>query len=266
MNMPVVTIIIVNHNYEKYICDAIDSAINQIYPKNRLRIIVIDDCSTDNSWQTVYKKYFQNQPHDNARIGLPTKTVVLPNGVTLIATKMDKCVGPSEARNVAITMTLQSTDIYAILDADDVYYPNKVLKCVQKIMEAPEVIGVIYGDYDIHNVETGNTIREYKEPFDKLRLFEECIVHSGSIINKKALEYAFEKTGFYDRNLRCAEDYDLWLRIADKFMIVHIPESLSLVRVHNQNSTNAVQKETWQKCWARVREKLIQRHNEQTSI
>ena len=266
MNMPVVTIIIANHNYEKYICDAIDSAINQIYPKNRLRIVVIDDCSTDNSWQIVYKKYFQSHTHESNGIGIPTKTVVLPNGVTLIATKMDKSVGPSEARNIAITMTRQSTDIYAILDADDVYYPNKVLKCVQKVMEAPDVIGVVYGDYDIYNVETGNTVREYKEPFDKIRLFDECIVHSGAIITKVALEHVFEPTGFYDKNLRCAEDYDLWLRISDKFMIVHIPESLSMVRVHNNNSTNSVQKEIWQQCWTRVREKLIKRHNEPTSI
>jgi glycosyltransferase involved in cell wall biosynthesis len=44
-----ISIIITNHNYGKYLPRAIRSAINQSFNKDEYEIIVIDDCSTDNS-------------------------------------------------------------------------------------------------------------------------------------------------------------------------------------------------------------------------
>lgn len=46
-NRPLVSIIINNYNYASYIKQAIDSALNQIYPHTE--VIVVDDCSTDDS-------------------------------------------------------------------------------------------------------------------------------------------------------------------------------------------------------------------------
>ena len=51
---PLVSIIIPCYNREKYIKDAIDSAINQSY--NNIEIIVIDDGSVDNS-ANIVKSY-----------------------------------------------------------------------------------------------------------------------------------------------------------------------------------------------------------------
>jgi len=44
-----ISIIITNYNYEKYVARAIRSAINQSFNKNEYEIIVIDDCSIDQS-------------------------------------------------------------------------------------------------------------------------------------------------------------------------------------------------------------------------
>ena len=153
------------------------------------------------------------------------------------------------------------TEYYAILDADDIYYPNKVLELLTTASCSPD-IGVVYGDYDILNIETATKKREYKEPFSIKRLQEECIVHSGAMISKNALINTQEPTGYYDVNLRCAEDYDLWLRISEKYMIIHVPASLSLVRVHQNNSTNSVRKEIWEKCWNIVSQKFKARHGQ----
>lgn len=86
-------------------------------------------------------------------------------------------------------------------------------------------------------------------------------MHAGALISKEALLKTVEPTGFYDVNLRCAEDYDLWLRIAEHFVIVHVPKSLSLVRNHSENSTNSVKKEIWERCWQIVAYKFQQRNN-----
>ena len=46
-NQPLVSIIINNYNYDRFLPEAINSAINQTYPHTE--IIVVDDGSTDNS-------------------------------------------------------------------------------------------------------------------------------------------------------------------------------------------------------------------------
>ena len=150
-------------------------------------------------------------------------------------------------------MTIDKYDCFAILDADDIMYPHKLEKCVDELF-SDDNIGVVYADYDILNVDTGTLIREYKEPFDRIRLGQECIVHSGAVIKKEPLLMTRNNNGFYNRTMRTCEDYELWIRISKFFMISHIPESLTLVRNHQNNSTNTVSKEIWENNWRKVAE------------
>jgi len=59
--------------------------------------------------------------------------------------------------------------------------------------------------------------------------------------------------------MRTCEDYDLWMRISEQFIIAHIPEALTLVRVTNKSSSAVVNQEVWQQNWLRVMEKMRQR-------
>ena len=167
--------------------------------------------------------------------------------------------GPSDARNWGIGYTLSYTDIYAVLDADDQMYENKISTCVGVMSPDMESIGVVYADYDTYHVNTDKKIREFKEPYGRKRLIQECMVHSGSLINKKALESVYEDTGFYDISMRTCEDYDLWMRISEKYILVHVPESLTLVRVTGDNSSFVVNQDVWQKNWSKVMEKMQDR-------
>lgn len=66
-----VSIIITNHNYEKYIGRAIRSSINQSFNHNEYEIIVIDDNSTDKSRNVIeqYREHIRPIFND-ANIGL----------------------------------------------------------------------------------------------------------------------------------------------------------------------------------------------------
>ena len=138
--------------------------------------------------------------------------------------------------------------------------PSKINRCVSVLKKSP-MIGAVYADYDTINTETGKVIREYKEPYSRNKLVMECIVHSGSLITKEALISTKEETGYYDETMRTCEDYDLWMRISEKYIIGHVPLALTNVRVTGLNSSFTVDQSVWGRNWQRVVEKAQQRAN-----
>lgn len=252
-NLPKVTIIIANHNYGEYVGEAIKSAYKQNYPNCQL--CIVDDASTDNSVEVIKKSIYD----------APFATHL---------EELSVCQGASEARNIGIRKMWAVSDYFLILDADDECYPHKVSTMMEKALQSPDQIGVVYADYHILNTNTGNILYESKKPYDIMSLEQECIVHSQSLISKIALQATVEECAngpsFYDANLHgpktgnfigCCEDYDLWIRISEKLMMVHIPEALSLVRVtgKNQSTISNVTPEVWAKNTEHIRQKAIMR-------
>ena len=259
MNIPRTTILIANHNYKQYLADAISSAMKQTYPL--VQVCIIDDGSTDGSWELINQIAFAQNEHKTsyAAEGIVIKQAIFGQR-KIMAIKLPESKGPSYARNVGIELTLNETDFYLILDADDIALPKKMEKFVEKFIEYDDV-AVVYADYDILNVHTGNIIREYKYPYNRRHLNHECIVHSNAGIRASALKEVKDPFGYYDVNMRTCEDYDLWIRLSEKYTISHIPEVLSLVRNHNNNSTLSVSNDIWNKNWSRIQEKIQMRSN-----
>lgn len=106
---PLVTALICNYNYGRYLAEAINSALAQTW-KN-LEVLVVDDGSTDHS-REVLKRY-------EGRI----RTILKENGGQASAFN----VGIAEARG----------EIICFLDSDDLWHPDKVARVVAKYQEAP---------------------------------------------------------------------------------------------------------------------------------
>lgn len=255
IKLPAVSVIIATYNYGHWLPAAIESAVKQDYPNKQ--IVVVDDCSTDDTEGILNKTYVQEL--------LPSciqsdeeKDIFQNNiaGVPFLYIKLKKNGGPSRARNIAIKTVEEMTDLFAVLDADDMWMQGKLSKSVKKFLEYPDKLAAVYSDYLILNPH-GVLTYESKEPYDMFRLLQECIVHSGSVVSKLALS----KVGLYDEELRTCEDFDLWLRCSDHFTLNHIPEPLVIVRVTGQNSTDTVQKERWENDYKRVQYKTYLRQN-----
>lgn len=243
--MEAVTVIICNHNYGQWVADAIESAISQNYENKQ--IVVIDDGSTDNSLEVVSQLIGISKPSQDAELHLGNAC-----GVKIGLIPLAKAGGPSAARNIGIKLTWAETDIYAILDADDMYLQGKIERSVAKLSESKN-IAACYSDYDTLNVLTGVYRREYKPPFSLELLQRECHIHSACHIKKEALASA----GLYDESFRVAEDYELWLRISKQYGFAHIPESLMIVRTGNYNSSSTVDKTVWEDAWRRIAAKHL---------
>lgn len=115
----IVSIIIPVYNQELYIADCLESVVNQTY--SRLEIIIVDDGSTDNSYQII-KSYL-----DDARIKYVKK----------------KNEGVSVARNYGINL---STGKYILfIDSDDIIEKNYIEMLVRHVYDNPSIDMVVCG-------------------------------------------------------------------------------------------------------------------------
>jgi hypothetical protein len=128
------------------------------------------------------------------------------------------------------------------------------------ILEFPTTIGAVYSDYITLNAKTHLKIPVFKRAFNTQELLGNCIVHSGCVINTLALQAVVDNNQFYDEAMRTAEDWDLWLRIAERFIIKHIAEPLVVARIHGNNATAMYDMGIWQQNWNRIAQKIQQRH------
>ena len=271
--LPRVTIIIANYNYDRYISESIQSAIDQDY-EGPLTVCIIDDGSTDSSWEKIESFFLDKECEyiDEIKVIRSHKERNEQKQVNLIGIRT-RNGGASVARNTGIDFCIEDTDVYAILDSDDIYYPNKVTRCIEKIIE-DDRIGVVYADYAILDVDTEAIKHECKFPYNKNLLEQNCIVHSGALITKEAFLQTKESGYYYDPSLHgpagesfigCAEDYDLWIRISEKFMMVHVPVELALAREGGHNQTTKVTSEILSNNFERIFNKKQARLNVSSS-
>lgn len=111
MPKPKVSVVIPMYNASRFICETIQSVLNQSYTD--YEIIVVDDGSTDNSLASL-DKY-------RGQIRILTKT----NG------------GPASARNEGINAA--GGEFIAFLDADDIWLPNKLAVQVEYMGGHPDI-------------------------------------------------------------------------------------------------------------------------------
>lgn len=107
---PLVSIIITNYNYARFLPEAVESALAQTY--DRIEVVLVDDGSTDDSLE-------QAKPYAD-RIRLLAKA----NG------------GQASGFNAGFLAC--TGDIVCLLDADDVFNPNKIARVVQQFSARPE--------------------------------------------------------------------------------------------------------------------------------
>ncbi len=247
-----VTSITANYNDGQYFEECLDGLLSQTVKPDR--IVVVDDRSTDDSWSiikdVVSKKISTAIDHESEQYKINHQ------GLEYILVRHEKNGGPAPARNTALNNCLGSTDIVAICDCDDYYYPTKIEKSLE-IFEEFSDIGLVYSDYDVLNQSKGTKGREYKEIFSFKRLFEECIVSNGSLIAASI----FDIIGRYDESLFGPEDYDLWLRIAENAGVYHIPEALYAYRITGNNITVTTPTSRFAQHVRRVHQKKLERQN-----
>ena len=192
--MPKVSVIIPTYNSANYLPEAIESVLAQTYKD--FEILVMDDGSTDNTKDVV-------APYLDRIIFLEG-----PNG------------GPSKARNRAILES--SSEYVAFLDADDIWYPDKLDRQIT-IFAENQHYSLVHSDASYTRIYTSQEDRTWFSLKKRVKsgwifselLTENFIILSSVIVKRDCLN----RIGLFDEDLKCWEGYDLWLRIAFEYQI-----------------------------------------------
>jgi glycosyltransferase involved in cell wall biosynthesis len=208
---PLVSVIIPCYNAVAFIKKAILSVTAQSYKD--LEIIVVNDCSVDSSLSILK----QLQAQDD-------RIKILEN---------EKNIGISQTLNKGIENS--NGNYIARMDADDICFETRIEKQVA-FLEAHKDVAICGGNYVRIN-EHGKVTGRIKFPTEdnelKAELFFYCpFAHPAVMIRKTALY----ETGLYAGYIP-AEDYELWLRMAEKFRLANIPADLIYYRMHDSNTT-----------------------------
>ena len=206
-NRPLVSIIIANYNYGRFLGEAIQSALDQTYPA--VEVILVDDGSTDDSLE-VAARY-------------PVRVFPRPNG------------GVSAARNFGVAQS--RGEFVLFLDSDDVYEPRTVELLLAALLAAPPRVAYAY--CQMHFFGNEESIWPSR-PFDPRVLVKGPFVNICSLVRRGV----FEAVGGFDQSWNPTwEDAELWMRMLyHGFHGVLVPEPLHRYRCHGP-SRNGISRE-----------------------
>lgn len=176
------SVVIPMYNASESIVKTLDSCVLQsALPKE---IIVVDDCSEDNSLEIVSEW---------------TKSHVGPSNI--IVKQLSINSGPSVARNVG--WDVSRGDYVAFLDADDRFVSNKL-----------EVVETVLGENnDIVLFAHGYALREKMIERVSLKKVSRNMLLIKNIFATPAVVVKRTITERFDESMRYTEDHDLWLRL-----------------------------------------------------
>lgn len=230
---PKISIIIPTFNHAEFVCEAIDSVLLQNYPNKE--VLVVDDGSTDNT-KEVLRKYVE----------CGVKYIYKKNG------------GLSSARNEGIRNA--SGKFIAFLDADDIWLQDKLLMQYQIISNGDNVGLVGCGYYLVDKNKNILEKRAAKDFANRKKLLQELLLKnvisgsgSGVLIRKEC----FDEAGVFDETLTCAEDWDMWVRIAKFYEIAFVKDPLVSIRVFSNSMSSSVNAEKMLKNELKVIDKMF---------
>lgn len=124
IRLPLVSVIITNHNYAAYIPRAISSVAQQGYP--RLECVVVDDCSTDGSFDVI------------------TAQLAQLYDTRFRALRLDKNMGQLGAMKAGLAIT--TGPFVHFLDADDFVFPHFLERHIEAHLNSSYSAGVTASD------------------------------------------------------------------------------------------------------------------------
>jgi glycosyltransferase involved in cell wall biosynthesis len=209
VSSPAVTIVTPSYNQGVFIRATIESVLGQDFPD--LEYIVMDGGSTDET-ASIVAEYRSR--------------------LTWIS---EKDRGQSHAINKGFM--LAKAPIVAWLNSDDTLLPGAISRAVEAFREAPTV-GAIYGEGYLMDREgriTGRFPATERFNLWKLVHLSDYVLQQSTFFRRVAVE----QIGWVDESLHYAMDWDLLIRLGQRFGLHYVPEYLGVLREYGEAKTSS---------------------------
>jgi glycosyltransferase involved in cell wall biosynthesis len=209
MMSPLISVVMPVHNAAPYLDASIRSILGQTFKD--FEFVILDDGSTDES-NRILREWAQRD--ERIRLFENRRTLGLVGSSNRVV---------AEAR----------APLLARMDADDISQPSRLERQWRVLSERPDValVGTLWEGID----GRGRGVR----PRDRWRLVKRSLFAPfphGSIMFRRE---RFDEVGGYREACVYWEDFDLYLRMADRGRIVVLPDTLYSYRFHSGSTTQA---------------------------
>ena len=203
-----VAVLLPVYNAGKFLRECLDSILAQTFAD--FELIVCDDASTDDS-AAILAEYAARDP----------RVKVLRN---------EKNLGIARTRNRLLEAVSPECKYIAIMDSDDVCFPDRLERQLAFLEAHPEVggVGSALEIIDENSQTTG--FREYPTSPDEIRKVMPInnVIAQPTMMLRRAVVLDI---GFYDPECVCCSDYEYWLRVLEKYDFANLPEPVLCYRM-----------------------------------
>ena len=213
--MPKVSVILTSFNHAKYICESIDSVLNQTFTD--FELIILDDASTDNSWDLINK-------YSDSRI-----KAYVSSRPGEVDRQLNKAI-----------FEMAMGDYIAIHHSDDVWRLDKLEQQVMLLDFTPE-LGAVFTWVQIIDENGAHLPGNWFDQINQLQwqwlnqlfLEQNHLNHPSVLIRKQC----YQEVGGYRYGLAQTSDAEMWSRVLMSFPIHVIQEKLTKHRRFSDNSS-----------------------------
>lgn len=211
--MPV-SAIIPTYNRARYLRESLSSVLGQTHPPDQ--VIVVDDGSKDNTREVV------------AEFGSRVDYIWKPNG------------GKSTALNLGLRQA--TGDLIWIFDDDDIAEPDFLYRMMRALEENPGC-GFAYGDYDCFTTDEGGVKRQIAGALPTVNpdnLFVQVLLGGFTSTERRFIyqqhslvrKSCYDKVGAFDETLVRSQDFEMLVRLAQRFRAVKVHGVAFHLRLH----------------------------------
>ena len=212
MKIPTVSVALVACNVERFLAEAIESILNQTF--RDFEFIIINDGSTDGT-AAILDSYVRGDPR--------------------VRVYHQENSGVTESRNRGCG--LARGKYLAQMDADDIAVRDRLQWQIEFMERHPEV-GVVGGAVEVID-SAGRALHCLHYPVENeeiksVLLLQNPLTQSAVVVRKEV----FLSVGGYRRSFDLAEDYDMWLRIAERWRLANLEAVVVKYRIHSDQATS----------------------------
>lgn len=215
LKQPLVSVIMPVYNAGDYLVEAIGSILSQTY--NNFELIIIDDASSDNSWQII-KEFKQ----------------VYPQKITAIRLKKNLNKGGDLGANIGFKKA--KGEFIARMDADDICHPARLEKQVKFLLENPSIFMVGSNAWVIN--KEGEIIGEKNVPLTSKDIYKNYfifhpMIHPSVMLRKEGIK----RDALYNIKHSANNDLLTFFEFLKDKKFANLKDKLLYYRVHGKNDS-----------------------------